>query len=114
MTLTKTQVRQLVALLNGLDTGVPGDRCCPSITTTRTLTFHTTSGPVGFDLTGCTGITVTASGAQQPALQDSAALENWVNALFGVVQSAQPSTASSNPPSAVENLTSAAPNAPAG
>ena len=112
--LTKAQVRQLVALLNGLDTAAPLRSDCPSVTSTRTLTFDTAAGRVQFDLYGCTGITVTAADTQQPALQDSGALENWINALFGVVESAPPSTPRSNAPSVVENLTSAAPNAPAG
>jgi hypothetical protein len=114
LALTKAQVRQVVALLNGLDTAVPGDRYCPSATTTRTLTFDTAAGSVQFDLTNCINVIVTAAGAQQPALQDSPALENWMNALFGVVQSAPPGTPNPTQPSAVEKLASAAPNTPAG
>ena len=112
--LAESQVHQLVALLNGLDTAAPVVSNCPSITTTTKVTFDTATGPVQFDLTNCINVNVTAAGAQQPALQDSPAVENWMNALFGAAQSAPPSTPSSNPPSAVENLTSAAPNAPAG
>ena len=110
--LTKPQVRQLADLLNELDTVAPAEHGCPDITTTTTLTFHTATGPVEFTLTGCTDITVTASGAQQPKLQDSAALQNWVNALFGVVQSAPPSTPNPKQPSAAVSNTSAAPNTP--
>jgi hypothetical protein len=108
-TLTKSQVRQLGPLLNGLDTAAPRDRFCPSATTTRTLKFDTTTGPVQFDLTTCGNVIVTAGGVQQPALQDSAALENWMNAQFGAAQSAPPRTPNPTQPSAVENLTSPPP-----
>ena len=97
--LTKAQVRQLVGLLNGLDSAAPGDRYCPSSITTRTLTFATAIGPVTFDLTNCVNVLVTAAGAQQPALEDAPALENWMNALYGAVGSPPPSTPSSEPPS---------------
>ena len=97
--LTTAQVRQLVGLLNGLDTAAPGDRFCPSTITTRTLTFDTATGAVAFDLTNCVNVIVTVGGARQPALEDSPALENWMNTLFGAVGSAPPSAPSSNAPS---------------
>lgn len=97
--LAESQVHQLVALLNGLDTAAPVVSNCPSITTTTKVTFDTATGPVQFDLTNCINVNVTAAGAQQPALQDSPAVENWINALFGAAQSAPPSTPSSNTPS---------------
>jgi hypothetical protein len=97
VSLTKAQVRQVVALLNGLYTAAPVVYHCPPATT-RTLTFDTATGPVQFDPTNCVNVNVTAAGAQQPALQNSPALENWINALFGAVQSAPPSTPSSNAP----------------
>jgi hypothetical protein len=98
VSLTKVQVRQVVALLNGLYTAAPIVYHCPPSTTTRTLSFDTVTGPVEFDPTNCINVNVSAGGAQQPALENSPALENWINALFGAVQSAPPSTPSSNAP----------------
>jgi hypothetical protein len=98
VSLTKAQVRQVVDLLNGLDTAVPVEYHCPPITITRTLTFDTATGPVEFEPTNCVNVNVTAANGQQPALQDSPALENWMNALFGGAESAPPSTPSSNAP----------------
>ena len=100
---TTAQLRQVVTLLNQLDTAVPINHSCPEIKTTRTLTFDTTAGQVQFNPTNCITVTVDAAGAQQPALQDSPALENWLNALLGAAQSAPPGT-NSTPPSAAGSL----------
>jgi hypothetical protein len=68
-TLSRSDARELAAYLNSLETQIPEEGYeCNDGTTPSTFTFEVPAGKVTFTTSACGGVTVTANGVAQPAL----------------------------------------------
>jgi hypothetical protein len=82
--LDRSDAREVAAYVNSLDTQIPGDRYGCNAALPATFTFETAGGPLTFAVSTC-GVTVTAKGVAQPALDTTdVAIDPQLRGVLGL------------------------------